>query len=282
MKEKTEHILTGVLIMLVLPCVVMYLLDGQMSDIYCSIKNETEYISVKTNSGVLEMGVEEYVIGVTAAQIPASYAPEAIKAQMVAARTNIYRQIQENGKVEMENFLTMEELERAGAAEKFLRAQRETKGEVLTWEDKPILASYHALSAGSTRDANEIFQSGDYPYLKAKKCPSDEEAPEGEQMIQIDDAWAAMEVVSRDEAGYVLQIELQGERMSGEEFRNLLGLPSSNFEVLTNEEGVYLKVHGIGHGVGMSQYTAQQLAQNGTDYKEILGYFYSGTKIARY
>lgn len=282
MKRRIEYILTGILVMLVLPCVMMLLLDSRMSEIYQSIKNETDYITVKTNSGTLELEMEEYVIGVTAAQIPAGYDLEAVKAQMIAARTNLYRQIGAEGKVENEAYLTMTELERTGAAEKFLRAQRETEGQVLLWQDKPILASFHACSAGSTRDGQEVFKSEDYPYLTSKVCPSDAGAAGAEMTLRIDDSWAQMQVTARDSAGYVLQISLEGETMSGEEFRNLLGLPSANFEVSTAGNGTYLTVHGVGHGLGMSQYTAQQMALSGKTYKEILGYFYPGTELGKY
>lgn len=281
MRKRAEYILSGILIMLVLPLAAAFLLDDRMRGIYRAIKNETEYISVKTNSGTLEMDLEEYVVKLTAARIPLGYDPEAVKAQMVLTRTDLYRQIGESGGVARENYLTMEELERAGAAEKFLKAQRATDGEILTWEDKPILASYHAVSGGSTRDGNEVFQSQDYPYLASKACPSDKNAPDGTHAVQIDDAWAKMEVVSRDSAGYVLQIRLEDEYMSGEEFRNLLGLPSASFEVESNGDGVFLKVHGAGHGLGMSQYTAQQMALAGKDYREILAYFFPETKITR-
>lgn len=282
MKRRVEYILTGILVILVLPCALMLLLDSRMSEIYRSIKNETDYIAVKTSSGIAEMELEEYVIGATAAQIPAGYDPEAVKAQMIAVRTNLYRQIEENGKVENEAYLTMTELERMGAAEKFLLAQRETDGQVLVWEDKPILASFHACSAGSTRDAQEVFQSESYPYLVSKLCPSDGKSADAQTTIQIDDSWAQMQVTARDSAGYVLQISLGNETISGEEFRNLLGLPSANFEVSAGEDGTYLTVHGSGHGLGMSQYTAQQMALAGKNYKEILGYFYPGTELVKY
>lgn len=279
MRERAEHVLTGILIVLVLPCVLTFLLGGRMREIYRAIRNETEYISVKTNSGILEMDLEEYVLKSTATQIPLGYDIEAIKAQMILIRTDLYRQLWENGEVEKENYLTMAEMERAGVADKFLLAQRATEGKILTWEDKPVLASFHAVSAGNTRNGNEVFRSEEYPYLVSKVCPSDKSAPDCKLVVQIDDSWAKMEIVSRDEAGYVLQIRLDDEYMSGEEFRNLLGLPSSNFEVESNGGGVFLTVHGIGHGLGMSQYTAQQMALTGKDYQDILMYFFPETEF---
>lgn len=281
MRKKTEIILAGILAVLVLPLALTFLLGGRMNEIYRAIRDEMEYISVKTNSGVVEMDAEEYVLKAAAAQIPLGYDIEALKAQMVLVRTDLYRQLWETGQVNREAYLTMEELSRAGAADKFLRAQRETAGKILTWEDKPILASFHAVSAGNTRDAAEVFGTQDYPYLVSKVCPSDETAPEGLRVVQIDDAWAKMEIAKRDSAGYVQQLRLEDEVFSGEEFRNLLGLPSANFEVRADEDGVFLTVHGVGHGLGMSQYTAQQMALTGKDYKDILSYFFPGTQLVK-
>lgn len=279
MKQRAEQILTAILILLLVPCVFTLLLSGRMQKIYYSIKNEADYISVKTGGGILDMELEEYVLGVAAAQIPSDYDIEALKAQMIVARTNIYRQIREQGSVAEEAYLTMEELERIGAAEKFLRAQQATEGKILMWEEEPILASFHAVSSGKTRNAREAFDSEDYPYLVSRACPSDVRAQNSERVIQIADSWADMEVVQTDEAGYVLQISADGALMSGEEFRSLLGLPSANFTVDAGENGVFLTVRGVGHGLGMSQYTAQQLALTGKNYKEILMYFYPGTEI---
>lgn len=282
MKEKAEHILTAVLILLILPCLIIFLLNGKMNSIYQNIKNETEYISVKTGSGVVEMELEEYVIGVTAAQIPLGYDCEAVKAQMVLVRTNICRQIRDKGEVKREAFLTMEELERAGAAEKFLKAEKSTRGQILTWQDRPIMASFHCVSAGSTRDGNEVLDSSEYPYLKAKACPADTQAPDYKSVIQIDNSWSAMKITKRDSTGYVQQVQLEDEYMSGEEFRSLLGLPSADFEMEVRSDGVFLTVYGVGHGLGMSQYTAQQLALSGKKYREILNYFFPDANLSAY
>lgn len=281
MKKRAEYILTAVLVILALPLAFAFLLDGRMREIYRAIKNETEYISVKTNSGTLEMDLEEYVLKSAAAEIPLGYDLEAVKAQMILKRTDLYRQLEQNGNIRKDDYKTMEELERAGVAEKFLKAQRATDGKILTWEDKPILASYHAVSGGSTRDASEVLKSEEYPYLASKACPSDPDAPEGVRVVQIDGAWADMEVTERDSAGYALQIRLGEEAMSGEEFRNLLGLPSANFEVESNSGGVFLTIRGVGHGLGLSQYTAQQMALSGKNYKEILSYFFPQTVITQ-
>lgn len=278
MKEKIEHTLMVILIILVLPCAMTLLLNGKMRDIYRMIQDEAAYISVQTNQGIQEMNLEEYVIGVTAAQIPLDYELETVKAQMVIARTNLYRMMQER-EVWDGDYLSLAELETAGVADKFLKAQKETKGKILVWKNQPIMASFHALSAGYTRDGYETFQSEDYGYLVSKVCPSDKKAKNYKTVVQIDDSWADMEIIKKDSAGYVQQLQVGDSVMSGEEFRNLLGLASANFEMEVNDNGVFLTTYGIGHGLGMSQYTAQQLALSGKNYKEILTYFYKDAEI---
>lgn len=278
MKEKIERVLTILLVILVLPCALTLLLNGKMKDIYRAIQDEAAYISVKTNLGIREMNLEEYVVGVTATQIPLEYDLEAIKAQMVVTRTNLWRQMEE-GEVSQVDYRTLAELEAEGAAEKFLRAQKETKGKILVWQGKSVMASFHALSAGSTRDGGETFLSDEYGYLQAKACPSDKKAGNYQAVVQVDESWRDMEIVKRDSAGYVQQLQIGDTLMSGEEFRNLLGLASANFKIEVNGSGVFLTTYGIGHGLGMSQYTAQQMALVGKDYKEILHYFYTGVSL---
>lgn len=278
MKEKLEQTLTMILVILVLPCAVTLLLNGKMREIYRAIQDEAAYISVQTAQGIQEMNLEEYVIGVTASQVPLEYDLEAVKAQMVITRTNLCRMLDEQEVWDGE-YRTLAELETAGAADKFLKAQRETKGKILTWQGQPIMASFHALSAGHTRDGCETFDSEDYGYLVSRVCPSDKKAQGYKTTVQIDSSWADMEILERDSAGYVRQLRAGDSVLSGEEFRNLLGLASANFEVEVNADGVFLTTYGIGHGLGMSQYTAQQMALSGKNYKEILTYFFKDIEI---
>lgn len=278
MKRKIEHTLTIILLMLLIPCAVTLLLKGKMESIYRKIQDEAAYISVKTQRGIQEMNMEEYIIGITATQIPLDYELEAIKAQMVIARTNLLYQQRET-EIWGGEYLTLTELEMAGAADKFLKAQRQTKGQILSMDGEPVLASFHALSAGKTRDGKEVLGEDGYKYLKSKSCPADQKAAEYQKRIQIAENWTGLEIVKKDSAGYVQQLMLDDTMISGEEFRKLLGLPSSNFEIEEREDGLFLLTKGIGHGLGMSQYTAQQLAMAGKSYRDILYYFFDGVEI---
>lgn len=278
LKMYMEQTLTVLLAVIVLPWAITMLLHSRMSQIYEKIQDETRYISVRTGDETEAISLEEYVLEVTAAELPADTNEEAVKAQMVLVRTNAYRQLTA-GKVREQDRITLAELELRGAGEKFRKAQKETKGQILTWEGEPILASYHKVSAGQTRDAKEVFHSEDYPYLVSKACPGDKKSPDYKQTIQIADSWRDMEIEEKDKAGYALRLKIGDEEMSGEEFRIQLGLPSANFRVEKNGDGVFVTTYGVGHGLGMSQYTAQKLAENGSGYQEILGYFFDKAKI---
>ena len=278
LKFYTEQVLTVLLVVILLPCAITLLLNSRMSRIYQAIQDETKYISIESGDKTEEISLEEYVLEVTASELPADAQLEAIKAQMVLVRTNAYRQLQ-NGGVRPKERMSLSEIELMRNGDAFRKAQKETKGEILTWQGKPILASCHPVSAGQTREAREVFRSEDYPYLTGKACPGDKDAPQYRQSIQIDESWRNMEIEEKDSAGYVLRLKLNDTEMSGEEFRIKLGLPSSNFRVEKNGDGVFVITRGIGHGLGLSQYTAQQLAKNGTGYREILAYFFDQTKL---
>lgn len=278
LKFYTEQVLTVLLVVILLPCAITLLLNSRMSRIYQAIQDETKYISIESGDKTEEISLEEYVLEVTASELPADTQLEAIKAQMVLVRTNAYRQLQNDG-IRPKERMSLAEIELMRNGDAFRKAQKETKGEILTWQGKTILASYHPVSAGQTREAREVFRSEDYPYLTGKACPGDKDAPQYRQSIQIDESWRNMEIEEKDSAGYVLRLKLNDTEMSGEEFRIKLGLPSSNFRVEKNGDGVFVITRGIGHGLGMSQYTAQQLAKNGTGYREILAYFFDQTKL---
>lgn len=278
LKFYTEQVLTVLLVVILLPCAITLLLNSRMSRIYQAIQDETKYISIESGDKTEEISLEEYVLEVTASELPADAQLEAIEAQMVLVRTNAYRQLQ-NGGVRPKERMSLAEIELMRNGDAFRKAQKETKGEILTWQGKPILASCHPVSAGQTREAREVFRSEDYPYLTGKACPGDKDAPQYRQSIQIDESWRNMEIEEKDSAGYVLRLKLNDTEMSGEEFRIKLGLPSSNFRVEKNGDGVFVITRGIGHGLGLSQYTAQQLAKNGTGYREILAYFFDQTKL---
>ena len=119
--------------------------------------------------------------------------------------------------------------------------------------------------------------SEDYPYLKIVDCPLDIESKEQIQTITIDDMDA--EVTGVDTAGYVLSVRVGNDTVSGEEFRTNYHLASSCFSFQKYDGKLRITTRGIGHGLGLSQYTANQMAKEGKSMEEILAHFFEGTEL---
>ena len=248
-----------------------------------------------------EISLEEYVPAVTASQISWDYSKEAIKVQTVAARSNLYVQqdkaaenplIQEAvsyiRKLDMNSFM----LEKYQV---FLEAARETRGQVLKEKGEVREIPYHAVSGGMTRDGTEILGEA-YGYLSSADTSKDIDSPdymkgcyfsedELENKIKkkysgfsFDEA-GTVEVKISDSAGYVLEIQIGNQEFQGEEIKAILDLPSSCFTVQKLEEEIRFLCRGQGHGMGISQYTVQQMSLEGKKYEEILSYFFPELRL---
>ena len=161
--------------------------------------------------------------------------------------------------------------------EKMKAAWDETRGQVLMYDERLILTPYHRLSNGKTRSGNEVFGSEEYPYLQSRECPEDVEAKEEMtvSMIQGSD----MEVTGTDNAGYVTEVRCGSETVNGEEFRRTYHLASSCFTLQDYDGKTRVTAKGIGHGLGMSQYTAKKMAEEGKSCEEILQYFFTDVSL---
>lgn len=261
------------------------------------------------------MDVEAYLPGVLARQMPADYEQEALRAQAIAARTYIYKQMghlteeEPSGEIP-ESALDMDYLETAqmkamwetaqfpAIYEKLESAVQSTSGMVMTYEGQYIDAMFCRASAGKTR-------AGDYnhPYLQPVDCPGDVEAegflqlqswtPEeftqmindipsagdGDRRISADQAPSAIQIAARDSSGYVTQVQIGGFLYTGEEIQYALGLQSSCFVLEPYEDGVRAVVKGVGHGFGMSQTAANARAKEGWKAEDILPCFYQNAVL---
>lgn len=260
------------------------------------------YLDRKNRSYV---DVEEYLVGVVAKQIPADYELEALKAQAMIARTFVYRQMEGREEIpESElnlEYLEEEQMEKLWGKPRFLeyyqkvqQAVEETKGRTLTFEGDYIEPMFHRASAGQTRDGDEA-----HPYLLSVDAGEDMEAegyltvitwtveqfvelvgkiPGGESVEQgqIPDS---IQLIARDKAGYVTEIQIGSHSFDGEEVRTYLGLPSAAYTLEGYEEGVRAVCRGQGHGYGMSQYGAHRKAAEGMGAEEILAYYYQNIEI---
>lgn len=244
------------------------------------------------------INLEEYVKGVVAGEVGIHWPEEALKAQAVLARTYAVAHIIQNRTKKFYDVTSSvfhqvyKANERPEEAEK---AVKETKGQILTYKGKPIMAFYHACSVEKTEDPKEVFGK-EYPYLKPVEVPSTpspyslwekkisfeilEKALSIEKISQVS-------ILSYTSTGRVKEIEFSdGENkktVKATELRRLLQwntLPSTMIKsVRIEEDGVVFEGSGFGHGVGMCQWCAFQMAQEGKTYKEILQYFYPETEL---
>ena len=273
--------------------------------------------SVKMSDGgkIKKIAAKEYVFGVLAAEMPAQYETEALKAQAVAAYTYaLYKkdEAKKAGKnydlgdsgTDSQCYITRKAArekwgEKADEYEKkFDKVVAETSRLAVLYDGKPILAAYHAISAGKTENASEIW-GGDYPYLKSVDSVGDLLNPDYLTQVSVTAEEFAQKLKDKgiesvgDPTGFlgekkcstvgsVLSITVCGKALSGEDMRSAFGLRSADFDVALENGSFVFTVRGYGHGVGMSQYGAKRMAEDGSTYIEILSAYYTGCKLGKY
>ena len=250
---------------------------------------------------------EAYLCGVLAAEAAPETEPEALKALCVACRSyTLYRL--DNGlpltddPAECQGYWD-DAIMRAqwGAAyderlTRFSAAVAAVKDEVLLYDGKPILAAYHALSPGKTESAAIVWGKG-LPYLQSVVADGDVLSPKLEQRLAFSKEefytraetldGANLKTTSRPsvgksrttDSGYVQKIRLGDGVFSGEAVQAAFDLPSAFFSLKQTDDGFVFETKGSGHGVGMSLNSADFMARQGSDYKEILAHFYPGTTL---
>lgn len=310
MAKKALVVLMGyvVLAVLVLPLCITLLWGGFFKGDTQEVEGAKEAKEAKELvelEDVFASELEEYIVGVVSAEMPAAFDDEALKAQAVAARTYQVRKMQEVATEEVlydigQAYCSIEEQkEKWGEnyieyANKVRKAVEATQGEIMVYgeAEEPILAVFHAQSAGKTESSENVWTSP-LPYLKSVEIEEDKEAPNNEFRCSIlaKEVWEKLSVygslsqseadltfsnIERSEAGYIQTLQVGGLTLTGKQVREALGLRSANFEVERENESFSFVTHGYGHGAGMSQYGASFLAEEGMDYKEILCYFYQG------
>lgn len=281
-------------------------------------KNNNCFILYDLSSGdMLTLSEKEYVFGAVASEMPESYGIEALKAQAVACYTNAVRcrRLEEEKPdpslhgahfscdlSKSYGYITDEQLKKRWgdeyeeSMEKLNKAVDEVLGKVITYNGQPILASYHAISSGKTEQAS-VFWEVDAPYLQSVDSSFDKEAENyhtcvtytNDEIIDIlkanckkfkyDESNSLIEIIKTSEVGNVTSVYAGNIEMSGAQLRTLLDLRSSVFTITENTNSITFDVYGYGHGVGMSQYGAGYLAQNGKTYEEILKYYYKDVVI---
>lgn len=216
--------------------------------------------------------LDEYCLSVLAKEVSSEYEDEMLKVQAVIVRTSIYQRVNEIVPEQIETL----DLD-SSWYHRLKKAWKETEGQVLMYGDKLALLPFHYLSNGMTRSGAEVLQSEEYPYLKVRECKTDLESEKQLEIKMLEITGAS--VVSVDSAGYVLEVKVGEEVQSGDSFRDTYGLASSSFELQSFSDSTRAITKGIGHGLGLSQYSANEMAKTGKTYQEILQHFYEGTEM---
>lgn len=280
--------------------------NAPVIDIYNADENKT-----------IKMNIEEYLYGVLSSEMPSTFNEEALKAQAIAARTYVIYKIENNIKSGHKNavvctnsyhcqaYTSYENLKKTKGEDwiksdysKIKKVVDSTKGQILTYDSKAILPLYFSTSSGKTENSVDVF-STQYPYLVSVDSPYEENSPKylttysvekskfikyikntyPKLNISLDKLDDEIEIESRTEGGCVKTIKVGNIKMSGISMRKIFNLNSANFTINCNNNEVKFTVKGYGHGVGMSQWGAEGMAQKGYKYYDILFHYFKGSDI---
>ena len=259
-----------------------------------------------------DLKLRDYIAGAVAGEMPALYEEEALKAQAAAAVTLARYLLKRGPQAALDGaviqadhrknqaYLSEETLRERWGDDfetyyaRILSAVDEALPYTLTYEGEPILAVFHAVSAGFTRPASEVW-GGDYPYLKSVPSEGDRLSPDYLQTVSFspgdffsalgldvpDDPADAVTDAEYSDEGYLLSVRIAGRSFSGTDLRERLSLRSAAARIAF-EDGVFrIETRGYGHGVGMSQYGADFLARQGLTWREILAHYYPGAALVK-
>ena len=300
MKEYIQMAISIGSSLILLPILVLYI-NGMPIGSQSVVANEQIELMVDTEQE--DVMDETTLVGILAKEVPYTYEIEALKAQAVVVRTYMARRIlgiQNNGAIvgytveEMRN-LWGESYEKIYNI--YARAVQETRGKLILYNKKPIEAIYHVASSGKTRDAQSVYQV-EVPYLKSVESSMDtissqiaytkEQVKEKiekqypDLVVGTENLENQIQIVEKDEAGYIRSIQIGNITMKGEEFKTLLELPSCAFKIHNSDEKLIFDIRGKGNGVGLSQNGANEMARQGKDYEQIITYYYTDVEIADY
>ncbi len=274
------------------------------------LTGEYSTVTVSIDGTPTELPLETYVAGVVAAEIPNDFPLDAIRAQAVAARTYAVYKLA-SGRPEAHpdadvcddyhHCAAYRDIAVATASGNDLsrvqQAVEDTEGEILTYDGAPIAAVFHCVSGPRTEAARDVWGE-DVPYLQSVVSPGGTAYSGYEDAVTLSatafrekaaqafpsadvsgppDDWFKSSV--RSDAGGVITVQLGGVTVEGTDVREVFGLQSTNFTITTTDDSITFHTIGYGHGVGLSQYGARYLAEQGADYTEILAHYYPNTVL---
>jgi stage II sporulation protein D len=255
----------------------------------------------RSNGTVLNIELEDYLVGVVAAEIPASFNVEALKAQAIVARTYTLKRISRGltlgDTAATQEYKDINQMKTTWQGDfqkyydKIKSAVDTTKGKYITYGGTYIDAVYHSTSNGYTEDSVYVWGNS-IPYLKSVDSSWDKTASSYLRTETKDyntilsvlgisiSADTPVEVLSRNASGRIISVRIGDSTYTGVNLRNMLGLRSADFDIVVQNGNLVFTTRGYGHGVGMSQYGANGMANSGYNYAQIITHYYQGVQIA--
>jgi len=268
---------------------------------------------------LVQMELEEYLVGVVAAEMPASFALEALKAQAVVARTYTVNKMRSFGgkgcsrnpgadictdpaccqawESEAQSLSKWPAADAGQYLDKLLQAVAQTAGKVVLHNGQTIDAVFHSNCGGHTENSEDVWLSA-RPYLRGKPCPYCDNTRWSQTEHVYTSAQFAKQILpyvqaipvssagrpllgtaGRTGSGRISQLSVAGENISGRDFRSALQLPSTNFTWRVEDDQVIFTVRGHGHGVGLCQYGSDGMARAGKTAREIIYYYYTDVTV---
>ncbi len=270
----------------------------------------------KDANTIEELPLDEYLLGVVSAEMPATFEQEALNAQAVVARTytiySIVHNQNKHGEADIcddstccqawiskeDRMARWEENVRNENWNKITLAVNNTAGKIITYNGEVIDAFFHSNSGGATEAPVNVWGGTNYPYLQSVETAGEDAYSQyssetilskeelknkilqkhSDFVIDYNDS-NCISILEYTESGRVKTIKIGNLNLSGVEVRTLLGLRSANFSVSIEGDNIKFSVKGYGHGVGMSQTGADSMAKSGSNYQDIIKHFYTGVEI---
>lgn len=256
----------------------------------------------RSNGSVINLNMTDYLIGVVSSEMPASFNFEALKAQSVLARTYALKAKQTGKKltdtVSTQSYIDIDQMKNKWGNSfntyynKIKNAVENTNGEYLSYNGNYIEALYHSTNNGKTESSLDVFGNY-YPYLISVSSEYDKNASSYLRTINMPldtisnklglslNNDSVINILNYTDGGNIKEININGNNFSGKKVRELLGLRSADFDISISDNNANITTKGYGHGVGMSQYGANGMANAGYSYKDILSHYYPETTLTK-
>ena len=286
------------IIVLLMPLTIISFFSKETNFIMKENKQNVDkyQINVETTDKLLTIDIEEYIIGVVAGEMPALFHEEALKAQSIASRTYLINHLENNDTIsnttDDQVYLTEEEMRNKWQEDyetyynKIKNAVNATKDLIMYYDNKPIKAFYFSKSNGYTASSISVFNE-QYDYLNSVESPYDQdnlnviELSKQNFCNKLNITCNKINITNmiKDQSNRVSKITINNKEFTGIQIRKLLSLRSTDFTFNIKDNSIEITTKGYGHGVGMSQYGANNMAKLGYTYEEILKYYYQNVEI---